>query len=437
MARSFRVYGKKRGDRRTGSSTAGKASEGLFFATFLALGLIGFALLLTVFVIPEWRVNNQFAEHTCTVLDKRLGEKQGEDGTLYRAEIKVRYRVDGDTHSVWTYDIDTIRDLPSSYTTGREAKLAVVNEFVVGQNYLCWYNPTNPAEVVLVHGYRWWIWVLFVVPFSFIVIGLVGGGYALLSWGKSAEHQAAIARRVQQGDPFVGNGTGRRQYPNIPIGADITNSPGTTLEFRLPIATASNWALFGIGAACVFWNGIVAVFATIAVRKYLEGQPDWVLSFFVVPFAVMGVGLILLLIRQLLITTGVGPTFVEVSQHPLQPGDKCRLFVSQTGRLQMKSLRVLLVCDEEATYRQGTDTRTETREVFRKEVYCRDSFSVQHGLPFETDFELQVPPSAMHSFKSAHNEVNWRIVVLGDVAGWPDYQRSFPVIVQPRLREPS
>jgi len=37
----------------------------------------------------------------------------------------------------------------------------------------------------------------------------------------------------------------------------------------------------------------------------------------------------------------------------------------------------------------------------------------------------------MHSFRSGHNEVSWKIVVKGDVAGWPDYERSFPLIVYP------
>ena len=44
---------------------------------------------------------------------------------------------------------------------------------------------------------------------------------------------------------------------------------------------------------------------------------------------------------------------------------------------------------------------------------------------------MSVPAGAMHSFKADHNEINWMLVVEGDVAGWPDYKRSFPVIVRP------
>ena len=37
----------------------------------------------------------------------------------------------------------------------------------------------------------------------------------------------------------------------------------------------------------------------------------------------------------------------------------------------------------------------------------------------------------MHSFRSEHNEISWKLLVKGAVAGWPDYERSFPVIVHP------
>ena len=47
-----------------------------------------------------------------------------------------------------------------------------------------------------------------------------------------------------------------------------------------------------------------------------------------------------------------------------------------------------------------------------------------------------MPAGAMHSFKADHNEINWSLVVEGDVAGWPDYKRSFSVIVCPASGEP-
>jgi hypothetical protein len=101
------------------------------------------------------------------------------------------------------------------------------------------------------------------------------------------------------------------------------------------------------------------------------------------------------------------------------------------GRLNMKSLEVWLACDERATYRQGTDTRTESRRVFQQRCYLRENFEIAQGLPFESRCQLAVPAGAMHSFQSNHNEVSWRLIVKGIVQGRPEFQREFQIVVNP------
>ena len=98
----------------------------------------------------------------------------------------------------------------------------------------------------------------------------------------------------------------------------------------------------------------------------------------------------------------------------------------------MNSLKVFLRCEESATYRQGTNTRSETCCVCSKELFRRDNFEIHRGLPLEERCDVEIPAGAMHSFKSSNNEVNWKIVVAGDVDRWPDFARGFPVVVYPR-----
>ena len=116
---------------------------------------------------------------------------------------------------------------------------------------------------------------------------------------------------------------------------------------------------------------------------------------------------------------------------PWWPGRRYDVFVVQAGRLSVKSLEMFLVCQEETTFRQGTDVRTEVRPVHRQSVFRREDFKIQPGMPFEHQSELQVPSHAMHSFHSSHNSVSWKLVVRGEVETWPDFERSFPVIVYP------
>jgi hypothetical protein len=173
------------------------------------------------------------------------------------------------------------------------------------------------------------------------------------------------------------------------------------------------------------------------VRSHLDGHPDWLLTLFIVPFLAVGVGLIVFFVRQIVVTAGIGPTLVEISEHPLQPGGRYQLFFSQSGRLTVNVLRALLTCEEVVTYRQGTNARTETREVFNQELFRREKFEIEGGLPFEMEFDLSLPPGAMHSFKADHNQIDWALVVQGEVAGWPDFKRSFPLVVRPAPGSPA
>jgi hypothetical protein len=52
-------------------------------------------------------------------------------------------------------------------------------------------------------------------------------------------------------------------------------------------------------------------------------------------------------------------------------------------------------------------------------------------LPFEEQFELQIPQGAMHSFASPHNEVSWKLVARVEARKWPAAERSFSVLVYP------
>jgi hypothetical protein len=426
LSPTFRLYQKKRGHRRTGSRTLGSVGEALFFGFFFAMGSIFLGIILSTLVIPEWRVNHVFLPNTCKVLGKRLAEA---DGPTYRAEIQIEHVVGGMPYpDIWAYSVENLSNV---YSAGREDKQAILDRFVVGTEVPCWYDPANPERVVLVRGYSWWFYLVLTVPLTFIFVGAGGMIYTLLRWGRSAEHRAAIAQRMQDRDLLGGNGRGENEYPYVPAGEDITSSPGTKLKYRLPVATSPGWAVVGMLLACLCWNGIVGVMVFFAVGSFMAGKPEWFLALFCIPFVGIGLYLIYGFFRRLLVTTGIGPTLLEISEHPLHPGEEYRVFLSQTGRLSVKRLTLSLVCEEEATYRQGTDTRTESQQIFLQELFHREDFEIPPAIPFEMEIPLCIPPGAMHSFKSAHNRVQWTLLVDGDVAGWPDFARAFPIIIFP------
>ncbi len=432
-ARSFRMYGKKRGHRRTGSNTWGSLGEGAVFAFFLVLGTVFLVLLLRMPVIPEWRANHDFVQTTAAVLKKQVGVDIGRDGPSYRAEVLIRYTVAGTQYDTWTYDI-TYRS-NWSYSSNREARQAEIDQFEEGRPCAAWYDPDDPRTAVVVRGYSGWLWSLLILPVAFIAIG--GGGlvYSLLHWGKSPEHLAAASQLAARRELFEETSALARDYPNVPADANLTNSPGTRLKYRLPISTAHGWRVTAAAIVCLCWNAIVLVFIVRAIAGADETgtrETDWRLLLFTLPFLAAGVAMIYFLIRQFLIATGLGPTQLELSDHPLLPGRHYDLFISQAGRLTMNFLEIDLVCEEQATYRQGTDTRTERRRVFQQRIFERRQFDIPQGMPFEQQCRIEIPADAMHSFLADHNEVQWKFVVRGEVHGWPRYERSFPIVVFPK-----
>ena len=198
MARTFRWYLKKRGNRRTGSRTLGSIGEALFFAFFLLIGGIALAVLISTLVIPEWEVNHEFVESTCKIIGKRLDEKDDENGTLYRPQFQIEYAVGGVQYHPWTYTIS------NPYSSGKERQQAILTKFSMGDTAPCWFNPLDPGQAVFVRGYSWWVYLVLFVPVAFIVIGAGGLVYSLLHWGKSAERRSAISRRAQEHDLFGG-----------------------------------------------------------------------------------------------------------------------------------------------------------------------------------------------------------------------------------------
>ena len=99
--------------------------------------------------------------------------------------------------------------------------------------------------------------------------------------------------------------------------------------------------------------------------------------------------------------------------------------------ISVKSLELWLVCEEEATYRQGTDIRTEVRRVFEQQLWSHRDFRIEPIEPFQAAAALPLPATAMHSFHSDHNSVNWQLVVRGEVAHWPPFERGFSLVVYP------
>ena len=406
----------------------GSAGEAVFFAIFLALGCAWLVWGFVSIIIPQWRVNHEFKEHRCTVVEKLPSKiESAGGGKLY--QVRVKYQVNGVDRQQLVCDL---RRVPADM---REEPAATWERFEINREYQCWYDPAHPDMVVLERGYSDWIWLNLIVPASFVIIG--GGGllYSILHWGKSAESRAARVRHTR-GELLGGDAPSTPLLPSVPDCGEITSSPGTRLAYRLPLASSPAWALFGLLLACLLWNGIVAVLVASAVSGHLAGKPDWLLTLFIIPFLLVGVAFIVLFVRQMWLTTGVGPTLLEISDHPLLPGGQYRVFVSQSGHVK---IRACISCwrakRKPFTGKGRTRGPKRARSTGSNWPGARKP-PANRSMPLEGEWTLDVPTTAMHSFRADHNAVHWKLVVQAD-ASRRAFQRSFAIVVYPRPADES
>lgn len=122
---------------------------------------------------------------------------------------------------------------------------------------------------------------------------------------------------------------------------------------------------------------------------------------------------------------------MEIADHPLRPGGSYGLMLAQAGSGEFRELSLSLELEERATFRQGTDTRSERVVVWRQPIRVWQDVQLSPGTRFEAHATVRIPPTAMHSFASEHNSVRWMLVVHGTPTRWPAFQRVFPLIVFP------
>jgi hypothetical protein len=172
-----------------------------------------------------------------------------------------------------------------------------------------------------------------------------------------------------------------------------------------PTVLSSSHSRIGMAIGCWF-------FATIA---------------FIGLFILVGIAVLLGAIYVTLQIFNPKPTLV-CSQSRLYPGMEFEVSWTHrgnTGRIQ--ELLITLEGIEEATFKQGTSSRTE-RSLF----YQHTILQTTEGSEINEGFRvLELPHDTMHSFKSSRNAVLWVLKVHGKIAWWPDMMEQFPIFIFP------
>ncbi|MEM7625750.1 MAG: hypothetical protein AAF333_08980 [Planctomycetota bacterium] len=181
-----------------------------------------------------------------------------------------------------------------------------------------------------------------------------------------------------------------------------------------------------IGIA-LFWNGIVSVFLV----QVFGGNAPWFLGLFMIPFVLVGLGLLLAVVYTLL---ALSNPVMELTFEPrvVALGQPLRLDWSLSGKAErIQKLTVTVEGLERATYIRGTDTITDEHTFFEHTLYEAESLDPRNPMAREHTATLDLPAGTMHSLDAPNNKIVWRVKVHGDIPRWPDVKDEYEFAVVP------
>jgi hypothetical protein len=395
--------------RRLSSSTLGCF---LGPALFLVAGLG----LAAFFLVPLGRVIQALGWDpvSCEVLSSSVDRHQGGDEATYSVEVRYRYEVDGRSYQGRRY-----RFLGGS-SSGSEAKQRIVDSLPPGAATICWVDPDDPREAVLDRGLSW-EYVFGLLPLAFVALGAVGLYAATAGWrGRTGRRAEAIGSgAVVDAGPaagrmaeLLGDLAEHDPLPERPPPGELVLEPEVPPLGRLGCL---------IGVALV-WNGLVGAFVWMGVR-----EPDPVLGCFLVPFVLVGLGLLVGVPYQILALANPRP-HLRLADGRLSPGRSTTIYWSFSGAARhLRGLQIRLEGREVVRYSSGDSTSRRT-EVFARLPLADET---QRGLLEQGSARLELPAEAMHSFDGRHGSIVWVLVVHGTIARWPDVGDEFEVTVLP------
>lgn len=419
---------KKRGGRSTGMRSVGYWSELFLSVSMVLVGAVTLALHISQVLVPDWKHSRPpagFKAGQCVVTDLVIHEW---DMPLDVGEFEIQIQAarigeDGVTgEPVW------IEQKEGLFSPTRGDAEQIADAYQKGTELACWYDPDDPARLIIRRSLRWWVWPVTLIPASLLAVGIFGIVASSMQVATSAERRSLVAVKAMRLDPL-------RDTPDesktLPTGLREDESPGIRYAHRLPAVGTAGWRMAGLMLVCAIWNTLLAFFVYVASLQYLNNQSPWLALGLVVLLGAVGVWLAFNLIREFWNRRGIGQSHVEISAHPLVLGGEYQAYLMQTGNMTLRKLLVELVCEESASYQQGTDSRTSTEVVFRQELRKWRGLRVEATQPFEAEMTFSIPPSAMHSFRSPHNQIRWMLLVRGETNHHQEVYRQFGLLVQP------
>lgn len=371
----------------------------LFFFVFFGLFFVVGSILFVCFCgLPLYRVqaSRDWPQVPCTILESKVGSHRGDDGTTYSIDITFQYDYLDQTYKSERYSF------LSASSSGYARKAEVVRQYPVGSQHRCYVNPNDPQMAVL-HRRATTGMYLGLLTLIFVLVG-AGGIVGTLLYKPKPPGETTWMPDVTSHGTVTDEGTVVLKPENRPL-----------TQFLV------------LAGVSLFWCGIVAIATYQEVDAFRRGNPEWILTLFLIPFQLIGMLLVTLTAHSFLSIFNPVPV-LEVNSTQLALGDTLEVAWRFEGRTSaIRQLTITVTGTEKAEYRRGTTTHTD-ESIFFKEAM------VETRLPLEIsggEATFEIPVTTMHSFRASHNQIVWQLKVHGEIRLWPDVDASFPIVVNP------
>ena len=363
-----------------------------------------------------WEENYVYEPSECKILEQKLTFLDTSHGKACRPELLIEYQWKGTDYQLWTYRRDTllgdayIRPRPADAEEGdagqtpeqaRKRAQGVLDRYPMGSTQPCWIDPNDPSKAIL---RKWrYIALLFTMP----AVGIL----ALISGILSLWH---LLVKLHERRQLI------KRFENNPLGWNH----GTHFPYCLELESESRGKLLFKVWAASLWTTVALIFVVSAwERKFIPVLLSSGL------FAYMGIAWFFVSIKKFIFHR-IGKSEVEMEFQPFTIGQVGKILVSQHGPLNVDQYTISLRCRELTTFTEGTDTRTDSKEVFRQLLFEEKSPIINGLEPYRNILNFTIRDGAPASFKAEHNEIRWDILVEGVRRGQTAFSRSFPFEVQ-------
>lgn len=391
-------------------SQRARDSRGMGRRIGLGVGLVftavggGLSIFLLVIPVARLAVAVTWIEIPAVVVDSTVRSWATDDGTSYRADVLYEYAAAGRT---WRSNRRSFFPLGSSDYSDQKA---TADRYPAGAAISCFVDPDDPSRSILDRRPRP-VYLIGLFPLVFLLAGAALTTYVL----RSGRSPTPPTRAPSESGDRLGSSKTEVQR------AERTLEPAAG-----PVAK-----VIGVVIVAVIWNGIISVFLWQVVKGFTSGQPEWFLTVFMIPFVLVGLGLVVGIFYTALAAFNPRPK-LTISPGSPRLGSRLHLdwtFRGQAGRIN--HLEIVLEGHEKASYRRGTDTHTD-REAFASVVLVKTSSEMEIA---RGSTDVDIPADTMHSFVSHNNAIVWSLNVHGDIARWPDVMEDFEIEVRPLARE--